>query len=79
MGKLHGQCSIGACTTLGEARELPYWPGGMKGARGTQPRVPVCETHWLTVQAKMADPLHWRSVYSGGVLSFRPTGVSPAS
>ena len=47
------------------------------GTRGTLPRLPVCETHWLTVQAKMADPRHWRTVYSVGVLSFRPTGVSP--
>jgi hypothetical protein len=77
MNKRPGQCSIGACITISEPRELRYWPGGMMGTRGTLPRLPVCETHWLTVQAKMADPRHWRTVYSVGVLSFRPTGVSP--
>jgi hypothetical protein len=79
MGKRPGECSIEACVTIGEACELRYWPGGMRETRGALPRLPICETHWPTVQAKMARPRQWRAVYSLGVLSFRPTGVSPES
>ena len=79
MGKGPGECCIGSCITIGEPRELRYWPGGMRETRGALPKLPVCETHWPSVQAKMADPRRWRAVHSVGVLLFRPTGVSPES
>ena len=79
MGKRPGQCSIGGCMTIGEPHALRYWPGGMTETRGSLPTLSVCETHWPAVQAKLADPRHWRAVHSVGVLSFRGTGVPPGS
>jgi hypothetical protein len=79
MIKPRGECAIGTCSSIGEPRALRYWPGGMREIRGTRPRLAICDPHWPSVEAKMADPRHWRAVYRLGVLSFRPTGVSPDS
>ena len=76
MVKRPGQCAFGSCISAGELRKLRYWPGGMRETRGTLPSVCLCETHLPSVVAKMIDARHWRAVYSVGVLSFRPTGVS---
>ena len=79
MSKPPAGCSIGGCANPGESRELAYWPGGMSQTRGARPSLPICEDHLPVVQAKLADPRHWRAVYHVGVLSFRPTGVSAAA
>ena len=76
MVKWAGDCSTEGCTNTGDPDELRYWPGGMRATRGALPSPPICPAHRPAVEAKMADPRHWRAVYSVGVLLFRPTGVS---
>jgi hypothetical protein len=76
MVKRAGDCSIEGCANTADPDELRYWPGGKRATRGALPSLPICPAHRPAVEAKMADPRHWRAVYHGAVLSFRPTGVS---